>query len=586
MLQARFQRAQDRKPRMAGRIAAAPARISARRGTIRRTRGLRRARRRSPCAINSAINLRRLRRLRRATGCRRAAAVSASASAAAACASASSASAISAFARMASANGGSRSGSCANHADEIAPVAWFALQSLGETRGDPGEPGFGPQAAQRDLVELTRAMAAATPRTSPPAASGCLSSASSGTGANCSAAARASSARKRARAACAPAACPRNRRWRCPSATVRPPRGARGRDPASPMRRYGRLSPAPRASATAMASASSRGFAASTSAARRAPAQLLAALAPSGRARHRWSAAAAALRRGSACEPRVRASRWHRRPRRDVGALRAHASQQFAQAELRVAGVERLPAFVVHARVEPGQHDRAGGEWRHHLQQFGGRRDRARRSRGDHRRLRRRGCKPRAKRAQQHVAMGGGFDGAFCLEHARPLPRDDVEESRYLVCQCAARSPGARSFSVVRSAPCVVDLVEKTRQLRPRGSPPARSAAARRCASPQRCTSVASSRLPAQRRDRRRQRQIVRAASKTMSSSPTSPSARMLRTQRRAAQRLGKCLAQRARGAPRRHQHQRVGKRQRIGAGARDSALGQGARERNAEREW
>ena len=54
------------------------------------------------------------------------------------------------------------------------------------------------------------------------------------------------------------------------------------------------------------------------------------------------------------------------------------------------------------------------------------------------------------------------------------------------------------------------------------------------------------------------------------------------RNQRRAAQGFGERLAQAARGAPRRHEHQRVGKDQRIASAALDDAFAQGARERHA----
>ena len=126
-----------------------------------------------------------------------------------------------------------------------------------------------------------------------------------------------------------------------------------------------------------------------------------------------------------------------RRQARDGIARDADAREQRLHGELRMSGRRRdalalvagnqLPRLLVEIGIEAGQHHGAVRQPRDGRDQFGGRRDRAGRAGGDHRRV---GLarKPRGFRLDQKIAPRDRLDDAAFAQHLRPLFDGDLQE--------------------------------------------------------------------------------------------------------------------------------------------------------------
>ena len=178
-----------------------------------------------------------------------------------------------------------------------------------------------------------------------------------------------------------------------PALAARRRRGARARGPASPARRSCRSRTASR-SATAMASASSSAFAASITAMAASAASVRANAASTARCAQRSVAAAG---RSASETSRSRAARFAER--HDLVAARCRCARSSAciascgwpdgagaARRRRLVAADQVPGILVEIGVEAGQHHGAVRQLRDGGEQFGGRRHRAGRAGGDHRR--------------------------------------------------------------------------------------------------------------------------------------------------------------------------------------------------------
>lgn len=118
------------------------------------------------------------------------------------------------------------------------------------------------------------------------------------------------------------------------------------------------------------------------------------------------------------------------RPIGDGMAFELQGSQQFAQAELRMAGFELGPALAVHLAVEAGQHDGALRQAGNDRQEFAGRGLRAGRPRGDDLRRGRLFAPPLGLQSDRARAAVEGVDLPTVGQNGRPMLADDGQEAQ------------------------------------------------------------------------------------------------------------------------------------------------------------
>ncbi len=253
--------------------------------------------------------------------------------------------------------------------------------------------------------------------------------------------------------------------------------------------------------------------------------------------------------------------------------------QQLAQAELRMGRLQFLPAWAVEVAVETGKHHRARGKMRDDVQKLRRRRDRARRARGNHRGSRRVPRELGSKRAQSCIAVRGGLARTFRAEKLRPLHGDDIEELHHLA-PMRRHGIGGESLEFGEVRVLGDGLVEEARQFARIGHALREGYRGMFSFAPA-PNQRGEQQPPAQRGDGSNRAQILRRI-KTQFLIVDIAERANARQQRGPAQHFGKDLAQRARRAPRRHQHQGIGESEGIGTAARNHPFAERACERDA----
>ena len=298
----------------------------------------------------------------------------------------------------------------------------------------------------------------------PRRAKGCLSSASNGTGAKPALGRFRQQTQKCCRPRYGPRAGRRNRRSRCASAPVRRPRGAPDCGPASPARRCGLSVSRVSRSASAMASASSRGIGG-----RRPRRHAIEALrrfrrrhVRPARARHRWWARAARSRAAA-----FRAPDWARRHASRCTVVARRADGFAAIASGRIAdGRDRARASF--SRPAPGPAPAAPrapcGKRAITRSRFGGGGNGAGRTGGDHQAGRRIGLQPLRQRCQAPDCAAPPDRSRLPPPAVRAIDRGSESESGVTSCPMLRQRQRRQFFQPGKIGALALDIVHDAGQ--------------------------------------------------------------------------------------------------------------------------